>query len=539
MHVTLTAPDPVSAPGRRVLPVRQSIPLWVPLALSLPAFIPLIWTAIRAWSHGLIPTAFVQYDLAAYVANARQHFAQGFHLAYSNPYAPYGSPHIYFEPQLFLIGLLQWIGLSPDTALLIFGLAAAAFTSIVAGKLYQEWVGWQTTAQKLGFICFFWGGGTLSLLGAVFGILGHTRLTTALFFFDPGDGWWMLNFGRNLVAPTEAYYHGLFLLAILLLIRKQFGWTLLVALVTSASHPFTGIDLAVVLVAYSALELLIGSSAASSRLFLGSCGITLFHLAYYLLFLNRFADHRALEWSMDWPYLFWTFVPALYLVSLLAFGRLTRWKNLQPVLADPRMRLGLVWFTVIFALTQHDLIMAPKQPIHFAHGYDWIALFFLATPALVNLFEKMLAFRLVAARVLAITAFLALFLSDNLLWFASFADPAVQFHAIVLTREQKGVLDWLRDRAADQSYVASTDRWISYLTPAYTSIRSWSGHDYNTPHAALRKREVEAAFSAGALLPTRNPIYYVASRYPPWTPPTGARPVYRNSSFEVWLFDAR
>src|ERR1700690_713606 len=185
------------------------MPVWFPLLLSLPAWIPLAVTATRAWLQGKVPTAFVQYDLAAYLANARQHFTQGFHLAYANPYGSYGTPRIYFEPHLLLLGFLQWLGLSPDAALILFGVAAVAFTSITAGKLYEQWVGWRTPAEKLGFVCFFWGGGLMSLGGALFGLVTHGNLVRSFFVFDPADGWWMLNFGRNLVAPTEAYYHGL------------------------------------------------------------------------------------------------------------------------------------------------------------------------------------------------------------------------------------------------------------------------------------------------------------------------------------------
>src|SRR5580658_7666429 len=98
------------------------IPLVVTLLAGLPAFFPLVWTALRAWRSGLVPTAFVQYDLPYYVANGRQSFAWGFHFTYGNPYASYGTPAIYFQPDLFLLGLLQRVGLSPDLALIAFHL---------------------------------------------------------------------------------------------------------------------------------------------------------------------------------------------------------------------------------------------------------------------------------------------------------------------------------------------------------------------------------------------------------------------------------
>ena len=543
MHATL--PDAnTGQETKAVPPTAQSgpptgaLPAWVPLLLSLPAWIPLAWAAAKAWRNGLVPTAFVHYDYPYYLANGRQHFADGFHLAYSNPYASFDSPYIYFQPHLFVLGFLQWLGLSPDVTMLLFNVAAVVFASLAAGMLYQEWVGWRTTAQKIGFVCFFWGGGLLAVGGALAGLATHSIFTRSLVMFDAANGWWMLNFGRNLVNPLEAYYHGLFLLAILLLIRRRFAWTLAVAAVLSASHPFTGLGLALVLAAYAALELVLKSAAASWKLLVGSCVVVLLHVGYYLVFLNRFADHRAMElqWNFETLYRVWTFVPALYLVGILAFGRLTRWKNLKPFLADPRMRLGLVWFAVIFGLTQNDLVMPPKQPIHFAHGYDWMALFFLATPVLLPMIEKMLAIRRIPLRTLTLACFLAVFLSDNLLWFASFVDPEVQWNAITLTSEEKGVLDWLDGHAVSRSYVASSDQWINYLTATYTDARGWSGHNVNTPHIEERRREVGEAFAAGKLIPTANPVYYIPARDLHWTPPAGSRPVFANRSYEVWLY---
>ena len=513
------------------------IPLIVALLMGLPAFVPLAWTALRAWRSGLVPTAFVQYDLPYYVANGRQSFAWGFHFTYGNPYASYGTPAIYFQPDLFLLGLLQRVGLSPDLALIAFHLAAVAFAAIVAAKLYEEWVGWNTPAQKLGFVCFFWGGGVLSLAGVIFGLVNHVKMPRSFLLFDAGDGWWMLNFGRNLVYPTEAYYHALFLLAILFLVRKKFMAAMAAAAVLSASHPFTGLSIGLILILYAGLELKLKSGAASKWLLVGSCAITALHLAYYVVFLNRFADHRALEaqWRLDWPYDFWTYAPALYLVALFAFVPLTRWKNLAPALGQPRTRLCLVWFAVICGLTHHDLLIQSRQPIHFAHGNDWMALFLLGAPAIVAALDKLLAIRPRPAMAVAVCAFLALFLSDNLLWFASFSDPLTQWQAFALTHDEKNVLDWLSRRPDVPAYVASTDQQINYLTSTYTNLRAWRGHNLNTPEVALRQSELIAAFSAGKPIPTENPVYYIPERSQNWTPPPGASLMYSNNSYNVWL----
>jgi len=529
--------QPVSAAISLQSRPTAKIPVMVALLMGVPAFIPLAWTALRAWRNGLVPTAFVQYDLPYYVANGRQSFAQGFHLTYGNPYASFGTPAIYFQPDIFLLGLLQRIGLSPDVALIVFHLAAVAFAAIMAGKLYEEWVGWNTPAQKLGFLCFFWGGGVLSLAGVVFGFLNHVKMPRSLLLFDAGDGWWMLNFGRNLVYPTEAYYHALFLLSILLLVRKKFVAAMAAAAVLSASHPFTGLSLGLILVFYAALELKLKSGAASRPLLWGSLAIVALHLGYYVVFLNRFADHRALEaqWRLDWPYDFWTYAP-LYLVALFAFVPLTRWKNLMRAWREPRSRLCLVWFAVICGLTHHDLLIQSRQPIHFAHGYDWTALFFLGSPSIVAALEKLLAIRPRPAMALAVCGFLGLFLSDNLLWFASFADPMAQWQAFALSHDEKNILDWLSRHSGAAAYVASSDQQINYLTSTYTDLRAWRGHNLNTPQVSLRESELKAAFSGGKPIPTPNPVYYIPRRTQNWTPPAGSSLMYSNNSYQVWLF---
>lgn len=519
-----------SAPKRR-------IPVYIPLLLALPALFPLVWDAIDAWRRGLAPTGFVQYDMAYYLANARQHFVQGFHALYSNPYAPYGSPAIYFQPHLLLIGLLQRLGLDPGAALNLFGLAAMAFAAIVAARLYEEVAGWGSTAKKIGLVCFFWGGGVLSLAGLVFGTYLGAGFEKATTVFDPSDGWWMLNFGRNLVYPTEAYYHGVFLLTLLMLLRRRRGAALALTALMSASHPFTGLSLALVVTVYAAIELMLRKGTSSPGLLSGGILIAAAHAAYYQFFLNRFEDHRLLraQWNLDWSYTAWTFGPALYIVGCLAILRLTKWKTLKATLASRRMRLFLVCFAVVFGVTQHDLIVKPVQPIHFAHGYDWMALFFLAVPALLPLIEKMLTIRRPALRYAAVTVFLLFMCSDNLLWFTTFRDPDVQRYAIVLTPDQKDVLRWLGRHPEPRAVVATDDESIGYLTSTYSDLRSWYGHVHNTPRALVRKEQIFEAFQGDKPLSAGLPVYYIPAPGDRWTPPQGAAEVYRNGSYSIWL----
>ena len=508
----------------------SSPPRWLPLILALPAFLPLI----AALSTPLVPTGFIQYDMAYYLANARGHWDDGtFRLLYSNPYGDYGSPAIYFQPQTALFSVLLAIHLDPGFAFNLFGLFSVAFASWAATRLYVRAVGWDTPAQRIGLLCFFWGGGLLSLLGLIFGrALGLPWIRAAL-AFDAGDGWWLLNFGRNLVYPTEAYYHGVFLSTMWCLLERRFRAALGLTALLAISHPFTGLSLALIVTAYFAVCRRWTYAA-------GAALITAGHLGYYLGYLNRFADHRALreQWTLEWSYGPWTFGPALILVGFFTLMRFTRGRAIREALADPAARLFAIWFAVIFALTQHDLFIRAMQPLHFARGYDWIALFFLAAPLLIPALEKL------RGRPAALALFLLIFLSDNLIWFATFAASAQQRYAISLTRDEWNILDWLRRHEtvsfAPGATVVSDNDQINYLTATYTSLRSWYGHVHNTPHAADRKRDVEQFFATGgtALSPVwrTRPMIYIAQRSRPnWHPPPGARSLHRNPSFEVWF----
>jgi len=347
--------------------------------------------------------------------------------------------------------------------------------------------------------------------------VGGLEWGKSLFFFDPKGGWWMLNFGRNLVYPTEAYYHGVFLFAILFLVRRRFGVALALTALLSL---FTGLSLVLIVATYAALELTMRSGAASGRLLLGAIAIGAFHVGYYLVFLSQSADHRALrsQWEIDWPYLRWTYGPALYLVGFVAFTRFTRWASARQILTDPRSPLLLVWLAIVFGLTQHDLLVKPMQPIHFAHGYDWIALFFLAAPAMVRAFEKLSG--------PALAACVILLLSDNLLWLASFASP-IQRYAISLTPGESSTLAWLRQNTKSGDLVIADDNRINYLTSTYSPAWTWYGHVHNTPNAKDRRREIDAM-----QFPAPGPNLYILRD--PSRAPHGVQELQRIGEFHIY-----
>src|SRR5579872_2136139 len=165
----------------------------LPFLLALPAFIPVLAAAIRAWTHGLIPTGFVQYDMPCYLAEARQHFIGGFHLTYPNAYGDYGTPAIYFQPHILLLAFFQRLRLDPGVTYVLFGILMAAFAAWAAARFYRYVVGWNTTAEKIGFVIFFWGGGLIAVAGLIFGLPTGNSFSRSSLLFDPMDGWWMFN----------------------------------------------------------------------------------------------------------------------------------------------------------------------------------------------------------------------------------------------------------------------------------------------------------------------------------------------------------
>jgi hypothetical protein len=508
---------------------------WAALLLSLPALLPLAGALIVPHLNNMVPTGFIEYDLPSYLAEGRAYFERGFHFTYGNPYAGYDTPAIYFQPQTMVLGLMQQLGFDPGLTFNLFGLLALFFAAAIAVLFYIEVVGVQTTARKIGLVCFFWGGGIFTLVGLALA-LARGRALSTLWQFEPTLGWWMLNFGRNLVYPTEAYYHGVFLLSLLALIRGRLALSLVFAALLCCSHPFTGLTLILILIAYSGLELAMRSGAVTLRFLFGAILIAALHLAYYMIWLNRFSDHRVLQsqWQKAWLYPPKTIVAALIIVGSLAIWRVARSKF--RCFHAPRNRLFAVWFLVVIALTQHNLVMRPIQPIHFAHGYDWTALFFLGAPILIAAIDGLLNITRPWARRGALALLMAFFLLDNAAWLVEIA--VHNEFLVFLTKDQSAALIWLSRNLRSGDMVVCQDTLISYLVPTYSPARAWQGHEHNTPFIERRRDEIERIFSQVQVLPEwkRHGVYFVSSAT--WVPPSGLSVERRfgNSEFVIWAF---
>jgi hypothetical protein len=466
------------------------------LLLVTPAFIPHV-THYFIGVNGLVPTGFILDDSVYYMANAREYFdGGGFRLTYGNPFSPfYDTPRIYFQPLTLLLGIVWYLtGWDPGIVFTLIGCLAAVLCARVALALYREVVGLESWPHWLGLLTFFWGGGVLAITGFVYNLLVGDPLIR-IFRFDPESGWWFLNFGRNLVLPTEAVYHALFFASILFVFKRHYKIAAVFALLLSISHPFTGIELLTILCAWTFVELYLVRTAQIPRLFFyACCALFVLHLTYYLVYLKQFSEHAALveQWSLPWILRPQNFLPACLIVGILAFRELGSTNRPQSFLALPHNRLLMIWFLLAFLLANHQILLRPVQPIHFDRGYIWTALFLIGGHQLIRLFSWLGALSRRWLGGLTIALFVAIFVSDNALWLGSF--PIRTFKGIRLTQDQAGLLRWIDSNAPAGSTVLSQQLLIGYLTPVYTSLRSWWCHPHITPNSTQRRAELESLF---------------------------------------------
>jgi hypothetical protein len=450
------------------------------------------------------PMGFIQYDQAYYMAEARQHFADGFHLFYGLPASPdYNTPRVYFHPQTLLLGALtKFTGDEPGWVYAAFGLVATLIFFRIAIGLYECVVGLDSGAQFFVLPLFLWGGGIALLCGLLFKVTAGAPLL----IFDTGG--WGANLGRGVIYGVEAYYHALFFGVILTLLRRRYAIALLLAAVTCASHPFTGVELASILAGWVIFEALVARSAAPPLWFrAGILLLLLLHLSYWFILLPQLspeyaalAPAREVPWILHW----YNEIPEYALVGLAVLWHLRDRQRLVLALQDRTIRLLLSWFVGALLLANHDLFISPRQPIHFTRGYIWVPLFLIGAPVMVRGVEWLLAAPL-RVGVPALMALCGLVFLDNAGWFGGAGvdllkngrDVSFFPNPIYLRRSAWDVLLRLNEKVFAGGLVVSNERDLSYQVIVYTPLRAWYSQMWNTPHPEQRLAELDALFRHG------------------------------------------
>ena len=452
------------------------------------------------------PTGFIQHDQAYYLANAREMFDSRAFPFYSLPFSDdYASPAVYFQPLVAVLGaIVHLTGVDPGLLYAAFGVIAGVVAFYAALVLFDLYAGGRRDgAAAIARTVFLWGGGVLvaaALVAEQFAPSGLPR-GEAMLRFDPFQGYWFLNLGRNMIYPTEAFYHALFFAAIAGVLARRYALAVVLLVVSSASHPFTGIQLIAIVTTFAIGEMLLGRPERPPRWFAAACVVALgAHVAYYLLFLPRASpEHRVLEqqWRLAWTLPLLSMLFAYGPAAAIALQRFRRASVPATLLADPKVRLALIWCAVSILLAKHELFVSPRQPLHFTRGYIWTPIALLAAPVFEGWLRRTIARGRVGIVLAAAVCLVAV--ADNAAWFARQSRQMVQHRSLALYMPSEAPQLFERLSAPDMNrrLLISDDASIAYLALVYTPLRAWYSHPFNTPHAAERWAQ-SLAFFAGA-----------------------------------------
>lgn len=434
------------------------------------------------------PTGFLQYDQPYYVANGREVFERGNGFSHPNPYDPApDAPCIYFHWLTWLFGAAVTFGhvdpVVPELiALVVGGLLTSWLTLLLVEHRLPD-----RRFQTMFFLMAMWGGGAFVLRGLI--RTGIPPRLHDLYAYDPGDGWWFLNWGRNLLLPTEAIYHALVAATWLLVLKRQETAAILLCGVLAATHPFSGLQLMLGLGLWLTLRVVLNRTRIATIRWLLWAGIAAVFGWYYFVFLNQFPQHRALQanwvstpevWNLSWRAMVLAYAPVgmMALIALMAFRPWTR-----------ETAFLLVCAVVTAVLIKHDWITAhPHQPIHFTRGYEWLPLFLLSLP----MWQAVLCWladrlpKLVQPIVALIV--LAFFCLDNatFLLATSRESLAAPQH---LTLDQREMFHWMQAHQLD-GVLLTPEPAAAYLSAVYTPARPFVGHLFNTPEYARRSSQM-------------------------------------------------
>jgi hypothetical protein len=437
-------------------------------------------------SEDLVPTGYIQPDNVSYIAYAKQYLDQdGFHLQYSNPFNEKDYQPIYFQPHTLFFALLLKLEVPPGWILPCFTIICTFICFLLLIAIYEHLTP-HTKNKTLLLWLFGWGGGILVLAGIAYHyyLNNDTALADDFFAIDPEGGWWGLNFGRSLFFSCEAYYHALFLGTIYYSLKRKWIAVLLVNFLLSLSHPFTGIELSLIIFGWFCFEWIADKKTIPVWFGIGALAIVVFHIYYYLFYLERFADHKSVsdQYSLQWVLRYYRMMPAYCIVAI--FTAISIYKSsVREFLKSAPNRLFLSWFVIAFLLANHEVFMTARQPIHFTRGYIWTSLFLLGLPSL-----QQFIIYLQRKRQVMLYLFVFIFLLDNFLWITTrTVSKATGPHTNYITHEQKEILRQLDLRATNQTLVITNILNIAYLSTVYTKAYPLYSHPYTTPFAEKKQ----------------------------------------------------
>ena len=93
--------------------------------------------------------------------------------------------------------------------------------------------------------------------------------------------------------------------------------------------------------------------------------------------------------------------------------------------------------------------------------------------------------------VLAIALLLFVCCFDNLVFLSStcYTFAVHEWDVQTLRTSEREVLDWMDDEGLE-GVLASSDKWVGYLSATYTSVNPFAGHKFNTPDYVARNERM-------------------------------------------------
>ena len=581
-----TAAEPVSKPGSGEFSVTDDCiandaPFNAPRVLALIVISLLPFWAVpiaHVASHPQTATGYFHYELPYYVANGRAAFERGNGIFYPNPYDPAPeSPVIYAHWLPWLLGLATaWCGFDPgDVILSLTFCASIAFAwatwSLVQHRTFGDIrLDASASSQRAirgrpggipAFLVAMWGGGLLCFAGTAVAVRQSTPWLESVLQFDPGNGMWFLNWGRNALFPTEAVYHTLvaccWLAEIKTYRRMANGCLLLLAM----THPWSGLELLLTINLWRGLQFLsLRTHSARNQLSISAAVLVTF-LLYYKVWLSTFPQHARLQqvweldWSLSWTSAFLAYVPIFIPCAVLIVRKLPKSSPNEVPSGSPAAQgiapdrkdlscsegvfnrteqLLLCALVVAAGLAFHDRIISPVQPLHFTRGYVWMPMFLIGLPVIMewwNYVHRRIPQYAVVLLALAVIA-------DNFVFSAVHIDRQLaQVDGFHLDTDERTLLASLHGQRGP---VLLESMELNYLLPSYADARPWLGHHFNTPLFVERRAAYDCCFPTDGLDPANIPdeVRILVVRRSRNTNKLVESPVWqranRNTGWDVW-----
>jgi hypothetical protein len=426
-----------------------------------------------------VATGYVQYDQPSYMMSCMEYVkSQTFDFTFALPYSEQvEKAKVYFFPQFFIVGNL--VRLTGLPHLLVYLTFWFVFSYLTFYKLFQII---DLLAEKFNIKTRFllklfaaWGGGISFILGSLYLLFqGNINLVTFVreaFIFDPGEGFWMLNVGRNLIYPMEAFYHYLFFTVVQKIIQQKYWIATWLSGFLLACHPFTGIIIIASVSLFYLLQITIKKDRSFLKFLIFTSSFFLIEVFYHFIYLPKNTDHKILmnQWQINWsapPYMF-IIGYSLVLIPVIV----TIYKKQFHITT---LNLFLIaWLFTNIALENHQYFIHPAhQPLHFSHGYVWLCLFLMGLPTTQEFLSKISHKSLI---ILSIIVF-----SDNIAWFTKFTIQQFRGLEMFLTKDEERVLDFLANQNKND-IIISQNKNVGYFSLLYTQNRSLRSHMHNTP----------------------------------------------------------